>query len=75
MIGFFLCVKTVWNKIDKIFLSFFIDLRIFFSYNLSNKKMKSFSKLINVNDFDNWNLFLKNSQGVELFCYIEKAFT
>ncbi len=29
--------------------------------------MKSFSKLINVNDFDNWNLFLKKSQGVELF--------
>ncbi len=37
--------------------------------------MKSFSKIINVNDFDNWNLFLKNSQDVELFCYIEKAFT
>lgn len=53
MIGFFLCVETLWKKIDKIFLSFFIDLRIFFSYNLSNKKMKSFSDLINVNDFDN----------------------
>jgi hypothetical protein len=37
--------------------------------------MKSFSKLINVNDFDSWNLFFKKITGVELFCYIEKAFT
>ncbi|PVE68047.1 hypothetical protein DC421_10760 [Priestia megaterium] len=62
-----MCVKNVWKKIDKIFLSFFIDLRIFFSYNLSNKKMKSFSKLINVNDFDNWNLFFKKFTGCRAF--------
>ncbi len=54
----------LWKKIDKNFFSFFIDLRIFFSYNLSNKKMKSFSKIINVNDFDIWNLFFKKIHGV-----------
>lgn len=37
--------------------------------------MKSFSEIINVNDFDIWNLFFKNSQGVELFCHMKKAFT
>lgn len=60
-------LKLYGRKLIKFFLSFFIDLRIFFSYNLSNNKMESFSDLINVNDFDNWNLFFKKFTGCRAF--------
>lgn len=54
-------------------MSFFIDLRIFFLYNLSNKKMKLFFEIINVNDFDIWNLFFKKFIGCRVFLLYEES--